>query len=178
MTDIYESKVEELAAEISYEIKDPYGAVLSEEMRKKVDLMKRLAKENILVRQIRTLKREFSIEFISWVNTQLKPTYVERIVAIVNPRHNPENIFYNILYYIAERFQMRVKCDRCLRLISFDMFCNLVGKNRKTLSREGTIKYTTKEIKRILIEDHEQNIGIKNIIHEIFNHIYDKLKLI
>ena len=177
MTDIYEVRVQELAAEIFYKIEDPYGAVLPKEMMSKFDLMKRLASENIKAHQIRIRQIELPLDFIPWVRKIIADKYINQI-ANADRRHNPENILYNIVYCVLERFGIRGKCDKRSRLISYDMFCTLFNKNRKTLSRGCTLIYTAERIREIWItEDTGPDNSwpaLRNIITSIFNDIYSK----
>lgn len=167
-----------MAAEIFYKIDNPYGAVLPKEMISKFDLMKRLASENLKAHQIRERQMELSLDFISWVNEDVKTKYTEQIASVTCPQSS-EQFFYIIVYCVLERLGVKVKCGQRFRLISNDMFCKLINKNRKTLFHGGDGTYDIEKIKEIWRTDlpgkNNNWLHMRKIIIEIFDEIYSKL---
>lgn len=173
MTDIYEARVIELAAETEYLLKDPIGAVLPKEIRYKFDLMKELAAECKIASYIREKKIEFSTNLISWIKEEFFERYINRIDIAVN-RQYPEKTFFNIVYCVIERLGIWIKREQRDRVISFSKYCELIGKNRKTLSQE--CRYNEDCIKNIWIDkDIKANPDLRRIIIDIFNDIVRKV---
>lgn len=177
MPDIYESRLIELTAEISYEIKDPYGTVLSEAMRKKFDTIKLLADDCKMANEIRNRDYEYTDELNAWIKEDLLKEFKERIDrAVKRSETSRQGVFFNIVYCILERWQVKFKCKSRLRLISKDKFCELVGKDRKTLNRRQTIYYTTERISQEwLYSEIKDNHSIQKLLSDISHAIRDKI---
>ena len=177
MTDDYETRVIELAAETEYILKDPYGTVLPEEMRMKFDLMKELAAECKIASDIRKQKIEFSTDLISWIKEELYERFITRIAEATYNKY-PEKTFLNIVFCVVERLGMRAKGDHRERVISYSTFCELIGKNRKTLSSKCTPHFKVEKIKKtwLLETDIPININLRKAIIDIFNDFARKYK--
>ncbi len=178
MTDIYESRVIELAAEIDYINKDPYGAVLPEDIQHKFDELKRLAKECLNVKRIRKLKVELLDSHISWITTELKDKYEARIAKICSRYGSQaEKVFFNIVYCILSRCEIRAQCDQRLRLVSYDMFCKRIARDRHTLARQCTVHITVPLIQTIWFTDTSDNPNpiLRTVIFDIFKDFAGKI---
>lgn len=178
MPDIYERRLIELTAEISYEIKDPYGTVLSEAMRKKFDAMKLLANDCMVANEIRSRNYEYTDKLNAWIKEDLLKKFKERIDrAVKRSETSRQGVFFNIVYCILERWQLKFKCKSRLRLISKDKFCELVGKDRKTLNRRQTIYYTTDRISQEwLYSEIKDDNSIQKLLSDISHTIQKKIK--
>lgn len=125
---------------------------------------------------------EFSESLISWVRSELKDKFINSIEKEI--RHGkPENIFYNVVYCIISRWKLRCKCDTRSHIISKDKFCELIGKNRKTLSRQCTLIYTDQLLSEIWASEDSEKVksqtysGIRNLINDIAETIKEKILL-
>lgn len=146
VADIYESKVFELATEVAY-VTSPYEQnVLPEVMKSKFDLMQRLAHECKVASELKAKKYEVTDDFFTWVEdlkikycvTKDSDTQERKLTKIIRHK-NVDGVFYNIVYCILERFEVYRKHD-CRKVpLSYDEFCKIIRKNRKTLSRKETI---------------------------------------
>lgn len=177
MPDIYESRLIELTAEISYEIKDPYGTVLSEAMRKKFDAMKLIANDCKVANEIRSQNYEYTDRLNAWIKEELLNEYKARIdKAVKRSETSRQGIFFNIVYCILERWQIKFKCQNRLRLISKDKFCEFVGQNRKTLNRSQTIYFTTERISQEwMYSEIKDDNSIQKLLSDISHSIKEKL---
>lgn len=177
MSDIYESKLLELTASITYNKIDPYGAVLPEDMRIRFDSMKQLNYNCMIANQMRDMNIEFSDHLISWIKTELKNIFIYRIGEKIK-HDKSENIFYNIVFCIISRWKFWRRCDSRSHVISKDKFCELIGKNRKTLSRQCTLKYTDQHLSEIWasVESPDALIQTYSDLRNLINEIAETLR--
>lgn len=138
--------------------------------------MERLAKECLVVNNIE--KIEFSQSLISWIEEDLKDRYTTRLKGVVG-NQRAEKVFYNIFFCVVERLRMWTKGESRDRIISYSKFCDLIGWNRKTLSRKVTVIYTIETIKKYWITEDTDTFPQRNsfriAIIDFFNEVAEKI---
>lgn len=140
--------------------------------------MKMLASDCMVATKIRSRNYEYTDKLNAWIKVDLLNEYKERIdKAIKRSEKSKENIFFNIVYCILERWHIRCRCQSRLRLISKDKFCELVGKDRKTLNRRQTIYFTTDRISQEwLYTEIKDDNSIQKLLSDISNTIKEKIE--
>lgn len=139
--------------------------------------MKLLANDCKVANEIRSRNYEYTDDLNAWIKVELLNEYKERIDNTVKRSETSrQGVFFNIVYCILERWQIKCKCQSRLRLISKDKFCELVGKDRKTLNRRQTIFYTTERISQEwLYQEIKNDDSIQSLLSDISEAIRQKL---